>query len=115
MPISDYTKEVRGAKRAHITGKDDNRQLTAILTVTASGEMLPAQMIYGGQTPVCFTQFRIPVGWHITTFTLNHWRYYVCWHTYIHNILLLYVYHKYSSKIQYACACVVWSLQNTAY
>ena len=67
VPVSDWTKEVKGAKRVHIAGTDDKRQLTATLTVTASGEMLPAQMIYGGKTPACLPSIE-----HIT-FTPNHW------------------------------------------
>ena len=90
VPVSDWTKEVRGAKRVHIKGKDDKRQLTATLTVTASGEMLPAQMIYGDKTPICLPSLAFLPGWHIT-FTLNHWANEDTLLAYIHNMLLPYI------------------------
>ena len=90
VPISDWTEEVKGAKRVHIAGTDDKRQLTATLTVTASGEMLPAQMIYGGKTPACSPSIEFPSGWHIT-FTPNHWANEDTMLAYIHNILLPYI------------------------
>ena len=90
VPISDWTKEVRGAKQVHITGKDDKRQLTATLTVTVNGEMLPAQMIYGGKTPACVPSLDFPSRWHIT-FTQNHWANEDTMLAYIHNILLPYI------------------------
>ena len=71
VPISDWTKEVTGVKRVYITRKDDKRQLTATLNVTANREMLPAQMIYGGKTPAYLLSLDFLPGWHIT-FTQNH-------------------------------------------
>ena len=54
VPVSNWTQEVKGTKRVEIAGTDDKRQITATLTVTASGGMLPAQIIYGGKAPpVC--------------------------------------------------------------
>ena len=72
IPVSNWTQEVKGTKLVEIAGTDDKRQITATLTVTASGEMLPAQMIYGGKTPACLPSVDFPEGWHIT-FTLNRW------------------------------------------
>ena len=88
VPVSDWTKEVRGAKRVHITGKDDKRQLTATLTVTASGdtETLPAQMIYGGKTPACLPSLDSPwVAYYVLS--PNHWANEDTMLSYIHNIL----------------------------
>ena len=67
-PVSNWTQEVKGTKRADT---DDKRQFTATLTITASEEMLPAQIIYGGK-PACFPSVDFPKSWHIT-FTPNHW------------------------------------------
>ena len=61
-PVSNWTQEVKG-------DTDNKRQITATLTVTASGEMLPAQTIYGGK-PACLPSVDFPKGWHIT-FTPN--------------------------------------------
>ena len=47
-------------------GTDDKRQIAAALTVTASGEMLLAQMIYGGKTPASLPKVDFPEGWHLT-------------------------------------------------
>ena len=61
-----------------------------MLTVTASREMLPAQIIYGGKTPACSPTVEFPKGWHVT-FTPNHWANEDTMFTYIYNILLHYV------------------------
>ena len=90
VPVSNWTQEVKGAKRVEIVGTDDKRQITATLTVTASGEMLPAQMIYGGKTPACLPKVDFPKGWHIT-FTPNHWANEDTMVAYLYNILLPYV------------------------
>ena len=90
VPVSNWTQEVKGTKRVEIAGTDNKRQITATLTVTASGEMLPAQIIYGGKTPACLPSVEFPKGWHIT-FTPNHWANEDTMVAYIYNILLPYV------------------------
>ena len=72
VPVSNWTQEVKGTKRVPIAGIDDKRQITATLTVTATGDMLPVQVIYGGKTPACLPNIAFPTGWHIT-YTPNHW------------------------------------------
>ena len=42
-----------GAKRVEVTGKDDKRQLTALLAYSMSGDFLPVQMVYQGKTIKC--------------------------------------------------------------
>ena len=90
VPISNRTQKVKGTKRIEITGTYDKRLITAMLTVTASGEMLPAQIIYGGKTPACLPSVELPKDWHIT-FTPNHWINEDTMVAYIYNILLPYV------------------------
>jgi len=51
VPVSNWTQEVKGTKRVPIAGIDSKRQITATLTVSATGDMLLAQVIYGGKTP----------------------------------------------------------------
>ena len=41
VPMSSWTMEKQGAKRVEIIGKDDKRQITAVLAGTLNGEFLP--------------------------------------------------------------------------
>ena len=43
-----------------------------MLTVTASGKLLPVQIIYEGKTLACIPKITIPSDWHVT-YTANHW------------------------------------------
>ena len=72
VPISSWTMEQEGAKRVEIAGKDDKRQITAVLACTMSGDVLPPQLVYQGKTPRCLPQVEFPKQWHIT-YTENHW------------------------------------------
>ena len=65
-----------------IAGIDDKRQITATLTVTATGDMLPAQVIYGGKTPACLPNATFPTGWHINTHQTIRQMKITWWHTY---------------------------------
>ena len=46
VPVSTWTMETPGTKRVEIIGKDDKRQLTAVLGCSMSGDFLPPQLIY---------------------------------------------------------------------
>ena len=48
--VSEWTMEVKGAKRVEIGGLNDKRMMTAVLAGTAGGEFLPPQLIYSGST-----------------------------------------------------------------
>ena len=50
IPVSNCTMEADGSKRVAIAGKDDKRQITAVLSVTMYGHFLPPQIIYKGTT-----------------------------------------------------------------
>ena len=41
VPVSDWTMEAEGAKRVEIAGKNDKRQLTAVLAGSMTGNFLP--------------------------------------------------------------------------
>ena len=90
VPVSNWTQQVKGTKRVEIASTDDKRQITATLTVTASGEMLPAQIIYVGKTPACLPSVEFHKAWHIT-FTPNYWANEDTMAAYIYNILLPYI------------------------
>ena len=54
VPVSSWTQEKRGAKCVEIVGTDDKRQITATVAFQNNvWKFLPAQLIYGGKTPVC--------------------------------------------------------------
>ena len=44
---------MKGAKHLPIKGVDDKRQITATFAVSASGDFLPMQLIYAGETKRC--------------------------------------------------------------
>ena len=90
VPVSNWTQEQKGSKRVEIAGIDDKRQITAALTVSASGRLLPAQIIYKGKTPACIPKITFPPDWHVT-YTANHWANEDTVLSYIYNILLPYI------------------------
>ena len=72
IPVSDWTLEKEGSKQVDITGIDDKRAITALLGGTASGHMLPPQLIYQGTTNKCHPNFRFPEEYNITH-SDTHW------------------------------------------
>ena len=49
-----------GSKRVEIAGKDDKRQLTAVLAGSMSGKFLPPQLIYQGKAMRCLPRYDFP-------------------------------------------------------
>lgn len=45
VPCSQWTMAKRGVKQVEMVGLDDKRQITALLTVSASGSLLPPQVL----------------------------------------------------------------------
>ena len=72
VPVSNWTMEVKGAKRVEVAGVDDKRQIMVLLSCTLNGKLLPVQVVYKGKTPACLSKVPLPSGWHIT-FNPNHW------------------------------------------
>ena len=64
--------EAEGTKRVEVVGKDDKRQLTAVLGGSMTGEFLPPQLIYQGKTSRYLPSVKFPDNWHIT-YSINHW------------------------------------------
>ena len=60
------------AKNALIKGVDDKRHITATFTVSATGNLLPTQLIYSVKTRRCLSNVEIPRSFHVT-YTENHW------------------------------------------
>ena len=90
IPVSEWTMEAEGAKRVKVTGKDDKRQLTAVLGGSLVGDFLPPQLIYEGKTPRCLPRFEFPEKWHIT-YSSNHWSNESTMKEYIQHVLLPYI------------------------
>ena len=61
IPGGDWTMDAKGSKQVKITGLNDKRQITALLTISKSGELLPPQIIYKGLNSVILSiSFRNP-------------------------------------------------------
>ena len=67
-----YTFNIKGSSNVPIKGIDDKRQITAIFAVSATGELLPFQLIYAGKTKKCLPKFKFPRSFNVT-FTESHW------------------------------------------
>lgn len=93
VPASEWTMEARGAKRVEVVGKDDKRQLTAVLAGTLTGDFLPPQVIYQGKTPRCLPKYDFPEKWHVT-YSVNHWSNEDTMKEYVDNVLIQYVTEK---------------------
>ena len=93
VPVSDWTMEVEGSKRVEVAGKDDKKQITAVLGGSCVGDFLPPQIIYQGKTPHCLPNYDFPEKWDIT-YSANHWSNETTMKEYIDNILLPYVKEK---------------------
>ena len=46
VPISEWTMERQGSKKVPVVGKDDKREIAVLLSVTASGMVLPPLVTY---------------------------------------------------------------------
>ena len=58
--------EAEGSRRVAVTGIEE-RQITAVLSVTMSGNYLPPQLIYQGTINRCFPQMLAFLsGWNVT-------------------------------------------------
>ena len=61
-----------GCKQIPVVGKEDKREITVLLAVTASGAFLPPQLIYQGKTVGCHPKITFPAKWNVTH-SENHW------------------------------------------
>jgi hypothetical protein len=48
-PSTKQTYEVKGVKEVKCLGKDDKRQIVAVVRSTASGELVPLQLVFQGK------------------------------------------------------------------
>ena len=60
VPVGSWTIEKEGAQRVEIVGKDDKRQITAVLAGSLTGDFLPPQLVYQGMTKRCIPTVNFP-------------------------------------------------------
>ena len=68
----NYTFDLKGSKTLRIKGVDNKRQITETFTVTASGSILPIQLIQSGKTKHFIPEYGLPSCFD-ATFSPNHW------------------------------------------
>ena len=66
VPASEWTMEREGTKQVAIIGQEDKRKVTVLMSVTASGILLPFQVIYQGKTIGWHAKVTFPNDWNIT-------------------------------------------------
>lgn len=72
VPAGKYTMAETGSSKIHVAGVSDKRALTAIFSVSLSGNFLPLQLIYPGLTSRSLPTESFPDGFHITC-NSTHW------------------------------------------
>lgn len=55
-----------------VVALDDKREITALLTISLSGNLLPPQLIYAGKTERCHPHYEFPEDWAISH-SPSHW------------------------------------------
>lgn len=82
--------EREGARQVAVVGKEDKREITVLLSVAASGDMLPPQVIYQGKTQGCHAKVTFPEDWNVTH-SESHWSTESTMLEYIDKVLVPYV------------------------
>ena len=93
VPVSSWTMAEEGSKRVDVAGKNDKHQLTAVFASSMSGDFLPIQLVYQGETTKCLPKHSFPPDWDIT-FTANYWCNELTMRRYVENIILPYLCQK---------------------
>ena len=66
VPVSQWTMERKGATQVAFIGQEDKREVIVLMSITASGVLLPFQIIYQGKTGGCHAKVTFPSDWNIT-------------------------------------------------
>ena len=90
VPVSSWTMAKEGSKQVPVVGKEDKREITALLAVTASGTLLPPQLIYQGKTDGCHPKISFPADWNVTH-SDSHWSTETTMLEYIDKVIVPYV------------------------
>lgn len=67
----------KGSKNVCVQGNTDKRQITAVLSSTAGGDLLPLQLVFQGKTQICLPRIETIIeaqkhGHHLS-YSHNHW------------------------------------------
>ena len=92
-PRAKQTRFKKGAKRVRIVGVGHEKtQLTVTLAITESGDVLPAQIIFGGKTNACHPNKgkSLPPPGIFYDHTDAHWQSVASWKRWIINVLIPY-------------------------
>ena len=84
--------EKQGSRLVPVVGKEDKREITVLLTVAATGKLLPPQVVYQGKTPGCHPKVTFLSSWNITH-SESHWSTEETMLEYIDQVLVPYVSH----------------------
>lgn len=90
VPVSSWTTAESGSKQIPVVGMEDKRETTVLLADTASGTLLPPQVIYQGKTPGCHAKVTFPEKWNITH-SDSHWSTESTIVEYLDKVIILYV------------------------
>jgi hypothetical protein len=90
-PSTEQTYEVKGVKEVKCLGKDDKRQITAVVSSTASGELVPLQLVFQGKTKAVVPKDEdakraVAMGCHLTM-SENHWSNFVTMKSFVEKVL----------------------------
>ena len=72
VPVSNWTLEQQGAAKIKVAGVDDKREITAVVSASMAGDLLPLQLLYTGVTERCHPTYHFPDDWDIWH-SCNHW------------------------------------------
>ena len=72
FPTSEWTMELSGSQRVSIAGSENKKEITALICVSTTGTVLPAQLLYEGKTDRCHPNFNFPAEWDVWH-SSNHW------------------------------------------
>ncbi|CAH1257592.1 POGZ [Branchiostoma lanceolatum] len=72
VPVGDWTLEEAGARQVPVIGLEDKRQITLLLAISLSGNLIPPQVLYQGKTDACHARFEFPEEWDVFH-TESHW------------------------------------------
>ena len=92
-PRAKQTRYHQGAKRVRVIGVgDDKAQITAMVSITASGDVLDMQLIFGGKTKACHPNKgkTLPPAGLYYDHTESHWQTPLSMRNYINHILIPY-------------------------
>uniref|UniRef100_A0A1X7UV48 DDE-1 domain-containing protein n=1 Tax=Amphimedon queenslandica TaxID=400682 RepID=A0A1X7UV48_AMPQE len=80
----------QGSSQVPVIGKEDKRETTVLLAVTASGTLLPPQLIYQRKTVGCHPKITFPTKWNVTH-SESHWSTTETMIEYLDTVLIPYV------------------------